>query len=817
MAMEARVQDFLDDKLQSAADLESIDSLLENVKAQQDLLKKQLQDAKREHDEAAEAARKHTESIKSKAEGFQKEQEDIDHRLLIVTRSDTSDEAVQKFDASMARLRKLDITAGYVELLKEVEARRAECTSKLGKDDDAALEPYKRLQHLVASLTSLQEAAEGAAPHLVDHVAASVQELRETIQKSFSDNLEATLKKMNWPKSTDRVALALEKEWATNVGRLLDLQKQELEDREHVPNRSEDDPPALLPFEVLVHPLEQRFTYHFSGNKPTNRLDKPEYFLSHITDLIANYADFVQDNLQPILLRHFRRSDLAFTPAYIDAISAFITALIPMVKTKVSSVAKQVSSQPSLLSHLVQEVIQFDTTIKESYSYTPISPSMEWRGLSFFLLDTCGWFRDWLAAERDFALQRYHAIVEAQESGELDFDAVSADSTKPTKAAIRVNDLLETITERYRHLASFSQKIRFLIDIQIEIFDMYFKRLQSGLDAYITLTSTVGRTMHGMSKDEQAKVQGVNGLDRLCRIFGSAEYLERAMRDWSDDVFFLELWAELDYRSKNSHQANKTMGSWQEVLQKTSSALGNDPDSGLEGALFDETASSYNRVRVRSENVLIETVVYDIRQALKPYGSVATWSSLSSNAAGSSVTSELDPTLNLLKEYFGFLRRAIGKAPLRRVSRQVCHLIQNFVWDNVLTRASFSTAGATQLTTDMRAVCSTIDRFVGPGQAQIGMRKLLEGITLLSLPVRGEIERVRPGTSGDDDEASAWEETNDADAATEDGRKMSLFQAERLVFQDNESARHALEQLGLETLGEADARAVLGKRVELSS
>lgn len=34
---------------------------------------------------------------------------------------------------------------------------------------------------------------------------------------------------------------------------------------------------------------------------------------------------------------------------------------------------------------------------------------------------------------------------------------------------------------------------------------------------------------------------------------------------------------------------------------------------------------------------------------------------------------------------------------------------------------------------------------------------------------------------------------------------------------DNESARHALEHLRLETLTEGDARAVLERRVELSS
>lgn len=40
--MDSRVQDYLDDKLQSAADLESLDSLLANVQEQQTLLKKQV-------------------------------------------------------------------------------------------------------------------------------------------------------------------------------------------------------------------------------------------------------------------------------------------------------------------------------------------------------------------------------------------------------------------------------------------------------------------------------------------------------------------------------------------------------------------------------------------------------------------------------------------------------------------------------------------------------------------------------------------------------------------------------------------------------
>ncbi|KAK5132871.1 hypothetical protein LTR08_008587 [Meristemomyces frigidus] len=826
--MDVRVQDYLDDKLQSSADLETLDSLLEKVKSQQEILKKQLDEARQDHEHAKRKSEQHHDSTRQKAQAFQKGQGDIDRRLLVVTRSETSDDAVRTFEASMERLRKLDVAAGYVELLKEVDGLRTECTRQLGKSDDAALEPYRRLQRLVTSLQPLQEAAEGAAPHLLHHIVQQAQGLRRTVQQAFADDMEKTLKKMAWPKALETVPLALQKEWSTNFGRLVDLQKPELEDREHADTQRlpSEEPPVLLPLEVMVRPLEQRFTYHFSGTKPTNRLDKPEYFLQHTIDLISTYSDFVQNALQPLLLQHFRGTDLAFTPAYIDATSAFITALLPMLRRKLASFASQVEGQSQLLSHLVHELISFDTTLQDTYAYAPVSPSLPWRGLSYFLLDTSGYFEKWLSVERDFAMSRYRSIVLSDEAGELDYDSVSADATKPTKMAIRVNDLLETITDRYKPLLSFSQKLRFLIDVQIAIFDLFHQRLNSSLEAFLAMTSSVGRTVHGLSKEDQAELQGVKGLDRLCRVFGSAEYVERAMRDWSDDVFFLELWDELQDRAQNRDTISSKLGGLQEIQQKTSSAVGGDDSIGeVEGALFDETAAAYYRLRVRSENIIIETLTYNIREALRPYGRVATWASLSTTTGGGSVSAELDPTLRLLADYLGFLSKAVGKLPLRRITRVICHTIQTYIWDTVLTRHSFSTTGATQLASDVRAICALIDRYVGHGQAQAGMRKLLEGVTLIGLPVRGEIQRVQPSRSGVDgiDESNdgfAWGEA-DGDAEEGEGmvehKRMGLFEVERLVFMDNESARHALELLGLEVLSENDARTVLEGRVELGS
>ena len=44
---------------------------------------------------------------------------------MIVTQSETSDDAIQKFDSSMESLRKLDVAQAYMELLTEVEKLRS--------------------------------------------------------------------------------------------------------------------------------------------------------------------------------------------------------------------------------------------------------------------------------------------------------------------------------------------------------------------------------------------------------------------------------------------------------------------------------------------------------------------------------------------------------------------------------------------------------------------------------------------------------------------------------------------------------------------
>ncbi|KAI9797971.1 MAG: hypothetical protein M1833_005027 [Piccolia ochrophora] len=826
----ARVEDYLNDKLQTTADLANLDSLLTSVKDQQVLLRRQLQEAEESVRRAHEASKGKASSTRKRIEQFNRQQHDIDRRLRIVTQSDASDEAAQRFEETVEKLQRLDVATAYVRLLREVDDLSAEARRHITTSPQAALKPYVRLQRISASLQNLQSDAEGAAPHLVDHVGKACDDLWKQMKGTLSGEFEALLRKIKWPTKTMSDDGTLRTQWWEGIKKLLEFQEPELLMRGEESNVSPTtaDPVVLLPLEVMMRPLELRFRYHFDGDRPTNRLDKPEYFMSHVIDLITSYSDFFAEYLQPVLQDYFKGSKLAGNPSYVDSTSALITAILPMLRRKIFAVIPQIASQPQLLSHFIHEVINFDTTLRDEWGYDSGIGAERWKGLTWEILVKKDWFGRWLQVEKEceclafhrilksiervladvmsvcqVALSRYQNIIDAPDARDIDYDSVEPSVTKPTKAAIRVNDLLETITDRYRPLTSFSQKLRFLIDIQIAIFDKFHNRLHSGLEAYHAATSTVARAVQGVSRDDKASVQGVSGLQRLCRIYGSAEYLEKAMSDWSDDVFFLELWEELQERVRGNTGGNVAGPmSISDVAERTSSAVGTDEDSG---ALFDETAGAYQTLRLRTEEVIIDSLVGNARESLRPYSRINPWTTLTSRTSTGSTTAELDPLLHTLTSLLSFLSTALARAPLRHIARQVVLAIQTYLWDYILFRNAFSLSGAQQFALDVRAVADVVDGYVGPGQAAIGMRRLAEGLRLLTLGAAAQADAEGGG------EAEADEATGDA------ARVPGLEEVERKVFESNEAAREMLAELGVQTLTESEARSVLERRVEVGN
>lgn len=209
------------------------------------------------------------------------------------------------------------------------------------------------------------------------------------------------------------------------------------------------------------------------------------------------------------------------------------------------------------------------------------------------------------------------------------------------------------------------------------------------------------------------------------------------------------------------------------------------------------------------------------------------WATLSGASASAnaslSPTAELDPLLTYLTGNLGFLSRALAPAPLRRIARAVLATISLAFWDNILSRHRFSTSGASQLKADLAAICRVVDREVGSGVAEVGLRKCLEGAQLIGLPVKSGKSRTSAqdqATSAEEGEDGwdAWGgEAEDAHTAPRErethtigGEDFGLWEVEKRLFADNQSAREVLDELGIEILTENEARTVFRCRVELS-
>ena len=193
--------------------------------------------------------------------------------------------------------------------------------------------------------------------------------------------------------------------------------------------------------------------------------------MSHIHGLLNSYNPFMTTYVQPVLTDYFRGSNLALNPVYVDSTSAFITSLLPMLRRKILATLPQISGQPQLLSHFMHELMSFDTGLRDEWGYDGGNGVEGWKGLCWEVLVQKNWFGRWLQVEQEcrrtsssiqrtcltdsysvnaVALSRYQNIIQADDASEIDYDSLDPGATKPTKAAIRVNDLLETITgERF--------------------------------------------------------------------------------------------------------------------------------------------------------------------------------------------------------------------------------------------------------------------------------------------------------------------------------------------------------------------------------
>ncbi|TGJ87787.1 hypothetical protein E0Z10_g960 [Xylaria hypoxylon] len=772
-----RLEDYLDDKLQSTADFEILDGLIASVEVQRSQLQTQLDDAVRELEDARRAAQDRQGGLSRSIDEFYSLQESIDARLKIVANSAAPDEAIHRLEGPMNQLHKVELAYQYVSLLQDVENMRLDARSHLPHSPKAALEPYTRLKQLCVRLRDLQRPADGAATHLVEHVENTTEALWKEMKDIMSQEMEAVLRNRNWPHEVDTNS-EMDSEWLQCFEKVVDLQVPEV--------LYSESAVALLPFEVMAKPFAQWFAFQFMGNNATST---PQAFgtfcIPQFISLIDKWEGFFRENVGHILFSRFRDTSVGEMSIYVDPASALVTALLPVMREKIEIVIQEGLKNPQFLSSLMIQIMNMDDDLRSRFNYDGGNREHGWPGLASEVLDKH--FDTWLKAEKEFALERFRAILNSADARNIDYDYNTPGKMKPTYGAVRVTDLLRTINSQYERVRRFSHKLRFLIDIQLEILDEYHDRLKDSLDTYYTITSAIGRTLHGVTREQAAALEGTGAFESLCKVLGSSDHIVATLKDWSNEEFFVTLWEELQARAhRNSDQETLAGGmSHEDVKDRISSAVGTDGDTGI---LFDETIAAYSSRRKAAEEYLVSALIDSHQKAFRPYLSKPQWTTISSDLnidpSQLAITPELDEPLKIVKRNLAFLASALSTAVYRRIWRTALEKLQEMLWGDVLLRQNFTTLGAAQFMRDLQAIFSLVDRHIPDGSLIMGT--LQDGTQLLNLPV---------------------ESSNGG---------ITLQQVTDRIFTDNTEAKRTLAELDLESLSPANARKILPRRVENS-
>uniref|UniRef100_A0A3Q1GZ27 RAD50-interacting protein 1 n=1 Tax=Anabas testudineus TaxID=64144 RepID=A0A3Q1GZ27_ANATE len=506
--------------------------------------------------------------------------------------------------------------------------------------------------------------SQSGCSHLQDFLRETLHFWHKIIKDRLANDFEKILTQLHWPiisPPTQSLTPAANSQEISSqldllVTQLLALQTSDdlISQRASASSQAtplSQEPPLCLPIQIMLLPLGKRFRYHFYGNRQTNSLSKPEWYLTQVLMWMSNSSAFMEEKIQPIL----DRAGVA-----ISARVELCRGLLCLVQEKVASDASRLLYDDVLFCHLVEEVLQFEKELRSNQSYPAVLP-----GLLHLLLDDAI-LQKWLTVEKKMAVEKMDAMLSAEGAWSSQYKDISdMDELKAPDCAETFMTLLQVITERYRALPCPSAQLKFL-GLQRELVD----------DFRIRLTQVM--------KEESRCPLG----PRYCAILNAVNYISTILGDWGDNVFFLQL-----------QQAAVSLG--EEVLQGLG-VIELGRLASLEGSLFEGLLGLLDRLKGDMMGRLLEWTMREITENAKPYCQDR-WLSLPSQHDQSTMTlsSSACPMMLCVRDRLLHLHQVLSLSLFQLAWQGLAERLDNFLYQDVILSNHFSDGGAAQLQFDM--------------------------------------------------------------------------------------------------------------------
>ncbi|XP_053718751.1 RAD50-interacting protein 1 [Synchiropus splendidus] len=508
--------------------------------------------------------------------------------------------------------------------------------------------------------------------HLRDFLRETLNFWHKIIKDRLTGDLEKVLTQLQWavisPPAQPLTPVANGQETSSQLELLVtqllalqtsdDLISQKTSDSRQSPpptqrtSSSSQTPPICLPIRIMLVPLSRRFRYHFYGNRQTNSISKPEWYLTQVLKWIGTSSTFLLERIQPILDR---------AGAKINARVELCRGLLSLVQEKVASDASKLLYDDTLFCHLVEEVLQFEKELRSNHAYPQSQP-----GLLHLLLEEAV-LQKWLTVEKKMAVEKVDAMLAAEGAWNCQYkDMRDMDELKAPDCAETFMTLLQVITDRYRPLPCPAAQLKFL-ELQRELVD----------DFRIRLTQVM--------KEESRSPLG----PRYCAILNAVNYISTILTDWGDNVFFLQL-----------QQAAVSLGD--EAVLRDLGVMELGRLASLEGSLFEGLLALLDRLRGDMMGRLLDGIMRQITEKAKPYCQDR-WFSLPSQQELStiSLSSSACPMLLSIRDSLSNLHQTLSLSLFQMAWQGLAERLDSFLYQEVILSNHFSEGGAAQIQFDM--------------------------------------------------------------------------------------------------------------------
>uniref|UniRef100_A0A0B6ZWY6 RAD50-interacting protein 1 n=1 Tax=Arion vulgaris TaxID=1028688 RepID=A0A0B6ZWY6_9EUPU len=633
---------------------------------------------------------------------------------------------VGELGALVNRMQEVKKYAHYLSTVVKIEDISSQIQASLMTESlGSAVDSFNEITHIFNLLHS------SSCHHLVTYVKETILFWNKILQDRIAVEFEEVLKALRWP----LVVTTIKAPTVTNVAELKErmgklfkkLLSLQLPDSISLENSGAHPlllkivgiKPLLLPLELMLKPLKKRFRYHFYGQKQTNSLDKPEWYLTQILSWIRDHSDFLERNIQPLLDESGRRDVCARTE--------LTRGLVMMVMEKIGHDLPQLVFDEANFSHLIDEVLLFDSEIRNTYSYPPILPGC----LDVLSLPEA--LTKWLVMEQKFAMQKIEQMLQSPSCWESQYKGITdLDEVKVPECAESFMTLLHTITDRYRRLPVSDAKLQFL-GLQLELLEDFRMRL-----------------VQVMKEASSAPTGNI-----FCAVLNAVHYIAHVLKEWSELTFFLQLlcyknnrslktsWTEspsteqLSHTFQSSkgaenHTSNSEIGEDEDIL---ASVLADIPDVLVQHTVFEEITSLFESMETDMIKAACHYVFIDVQARSLPYRRDR-WIALPA-------PKELTTTLGLsssacemflvLKDHMATMESQLSKFLFDRFWQHLTKLIDNFILNEVVFPNYFNDGGALQLQFDItRNLIPLFGDYSHSPASYFRLSK--EACTLLTLP-----------------------------------------------------------------------------------